>query len=90
MIRKSFRCCALTLATDGSEDEEITCFKEGKPCAAGKRVLEEQMKLFNNPESRDINPFLVDDNDIGAAMPDIEAVDSDATDDDEDNLDVEM
>ena len=55
-----------------------------------KQVLEEQMKLFNNPESRDINPFLVDDNDIGAAMPDIEAVDSDATDDDEDNLDVEM
>ena len=47
-------------------------------------------ETFNNPESRDINPFLVDDNDIGAAMPDIEAVDSDATDDDEDNLDVEM
>ena len=27
-IRKSFKACALTSATDGSEDKEIHCFKE--------------------------------------------------------------
>ena len=30
VIVKSFRCCALSLATDGSQDDEITCFKPGK------------------------------------------------------------
>ena len=54
------------------------------------RCILKQMQLLNNPESRDVNPFLVDDEDILAAMPDIEAVDSDETDDDEDNLDVEF
>ena len=80
----------MTLATDGSEDDEITCFKVGKPCESGRKVLDEQMKLLNCPESRDIDPFLVDEDDIAAAMPDIETIDSDGTDDEGDDLDLDV
>ena len=35
IIRKSFKACALTSATDGNEDKDIHCFKENQPCHAG-------------------------------------------------------
>ena len=31
IIMKSFRCCALSIQDDGSEDNETACFKPGKP-----------------------------------------------------------
>ena len=31
IIIKSFRCCALSTQDDGSEDNEIACFKPRKP-----------------------------------------------------------
>ena len=39
IIVKSFRCCALALAPDGSEDNEIACFKPGKTFASGLERL---------------------------------------------------
>ena len=35
IIIRSFRNCAITVATDGSEDVQIHCRKEGQPCHAG-------------------------------------------------------
>ena len=35
LIVHSFRICAITVATDGSEDDQIHCLKEGQPCHAG-------------------------------------------------------
>ena len=32
LIIRSFRSCALTVAPDGSEDDQIHCLKEGQPC----------------------------------------------------------
>ncbi|XP_059360635.1 uncharacterized protein LOC132098591 [Carassius carassius] len=31
--------CGLTVASDGSEDHLIHCFKEGEPCASGRELL---------------------------------------------------
>ena len=33
-VNKSFKSCALNLATDGLEDNLIRCFKEGQTCKA--------------------------------------------------------
>ena len=35
LIIRSFRSCALTVAPDGSEDNQIHCLREGQPCNAG-------------------------------------------------------
>ena len=39
IIQKSFVSCALTCATDGSQDDEITCFKDGHPCSSDGRLM---------------------------------------------------
>ena len=41
MIRESFVSCVITYATDGSQDDKITCLKEGKPCHEGRKLLSE-------------------------------------------------
>ena len=41
-IKESFKCCDITIAPDGSEDEKITYFKEGQPCASGLTKLKER------------------------------------------------
>ena len=66
LIRKSFKACALTSATDGTEDKEIHCFKEGQPCEAGLNMLKEQIELSNGNEA---NPFILDEDIDDAAPP---------------------
>ena len=46
-VKKSFSSCAATTATDGSEDENIHCFKPGQLCEEGRSVLAEKMKNFS-------------------------------------------
>lgn len=43
LIAKSFRACGLGLATDGSEDFEIHCFKEGGPCSLSPERLSQKV-----------------------------------------------
>ncbi|GAA6106496.1 zinc finger protein 540-like [Tachysurus ichikawai] len=38
-LKNSFKVCGLTVASDGSEDHLIHCFKEGEPCASGWELL---------------------------------------------------
>ncbi|ROJ25353.1 Pogo transposable element with KRAB domain [Anabarilius grahami] len=38
-LKNSFKVCGLTVASDGSEDHLIHCFKEGEPCASGRELL---------------------------------------------------
>ena len=45
---KVFTCCALTCATDGSQDDEITCFKDGHPCSDGRWMLKKQLDYMNS------------------------------------------
>ena len=44
MVKDSFLSCAITTATDGSDDGYIHCFKPGQPCADGKKVLDDETK----------------------------------------------
>ena len=43
IIIKSFRCCALSIQDGGSEDNEIACFKPGKPLSSGLERLKAAM-----------------------------------------------
>ena len=56
LISKSCRSCASTLPNDGQEDDQISCFKPGRPCEASREVLNQHMKLLTD-ESLHINPF---------------------------------
>jgi hypothetical protein len=37
--------CAITTSTSGFDDDKIQCFKPGQPCAAGRIVLADAMKI---------------------------------------------
>ena len=55
LITKSFRPYALRLTNDGQEDNQISRFKPGRPCEAGREILNQQMKLLAD-ESLHIKP----------------------------------
>ena len=83
MITKSIVCCGLTCATDGSQDGEITCFKENTPCSEGREMLRHQMEYMNAVEE---NPFLPDEEDKMEAAPGSLLIDE--SEDDDDFIDV--
>ena len=60
--------CALGLAVDGSEDDKISCFHEGKKTSDGRKRLENQMKLSSTCELNE-DPFTHTEEDIIAAAP---------------------
>ena len=74
MVRESFVSYAITCATDGSQDDEITCLKEGKHCHKGRRLSREKFQLINTKKS---NPFVVDDAYVDSFNPGILTVDED-------------
>ena len=49
---------SLALAIDGTQVDLISCFKEGKKCAAGKALLKTQM-LNLNDENLHENPLKI-------------------------------
>ena len=55
-IIKSFKCCDLNLANDGTVDDFIHCLKKGQPCEAGRQKLNSQLSILVD-ESNVINPF---------------------------------
>ena len=85
MIRESFVSCAITCATDGSQDDEITCLKEGKPCHSGRRLLREKFQLISNKKA---NPFVVDDADVDLLNPEILTVEEDEDGDKDDDVEI--
>ena len=61
MIKKSFLTCAITTAVDGSDDDNIHCFKPGQPCNVGRNELRKQMdKLTDQDTDKDDDPFASD------------------------------
>ena len=55
LIIRSFRSCALTVASDGHEDNQIHCLKEVQPCHAGlDRLTSIQQALSGSLAT---NPF---------------------------------
>ena len=63
-MKKIIRSCALNLATDGSKDNLIHCFKEDEPCKAIKEILKNQLSILTK---KNVNPFDIDENDVVVA-----------------------
>ena len=51
LIIHSFKTCALNLAIDGSEDDQIHCFKEQGACLDGAVKLEESLQIIQEEAS---------------------------------------
>ena len=47
-IMKSFKCCALNLLVDGSENAFIHCFKENSACSSGAKKLKEALQNLHD------------------------------------------
>ena len=62
------KSCTLGLAVDGSEDDKIWCFHEGKKTSDRRKMLETQMKLSSTCELNE-DPFTHTEGDIIAAAP---------------------
>ena len=69
------------LAVDGTEDDLISCFKEGKKCAGGRALLQAQMENLNDGSLHE-NPFDIVDEDVIAAAPAFNVIEEDDVDDD--------
>ena len=69
------------LAVDGTEDDLISCFKEGKKCAGGRALLQAQMENLNDGSLHE-NPFDIVDEDVIAAAPAFNVMEEDDVDDD--------
>ena len=80
-VPQSMKSCGLALAVDGTEDDLISCFKEGKKCAEGRALLQTQM-LNLNDGNLDENPFEISGEDMAAAAPSFNIIEDDDDDDD--------
>ena len=67
-VAKSMKSCGLALAVDGTEDDLISCFKEGKKCAEGRALLQTQMLNLNDRNLHE-NPIEISGKDMAAAAP---------------------
>ena len=56
-VKESFSSCAITTSTDGSQDNEIHCFKPGQPCAGGKNVLAEATRTLVSSASENEHEY---------------------------------
>ena len=58
VVIKSFRVCGIFVKTDGSEDSEIHCIKEGQVAAeASPTIAEKTASLFKDSLDDDRDPF---------------------------------
>ena len=67
MVESSFKKCTLTIDDNDKDDEQISCFKPGKPCAEGYKVLKEQMTIFSEQQNT-ANTFEITDSDVEDAQ----------------------
>ena len=69
-----------SIVIDGSQDDMISCFKEGKKCAAGKALLKTQMLNLNDKNLHE-NPFEISEEDMAIATPAFNAIEENEDDD---------
>ena len=56
-IIKSFNCCGLSLANNGTEDDFTHCLKQRQPCEAERQKLNSQLSILVD-ESDTVNSFI--------------------------------
>ena len=62
VVIKSFRVCGISVNTDGSEDGEIHCIKEGQIAAEAFPIIgEKTASLFEDSSEDDCDPFAESD-----------------------------
>ena len=61
LIVDSFQSCGITVATDGSKDDEIHCMKSGQPAEGAKELLRTKTRKLLRDE-RDDDPFTDSEN----------------------------
>ena len=69
-----------SIVIDGSQDDMISCFKEGKKCAAGKALLKTQMLNLNDKNLHE-NPFEILEEDMTTAAPALNVIEENEDDD---------
>ena len=85
-VAKSMKSCGPALAVDGTEDDLISCSKEGKKCIDGRALLQTQMLNLNDGNLHE-NPFEISGEDMAAAAPSFSIIEED---DDDDYIDLEI
>ena len=83
-LSSEITCKSFTSAIDGSDDNDIHCFKEKQPSHAGLEMLAEQTELATGQEE---NPFQVDPDEITEAAPQELIVDEDEEGDSDIDID---
>ena len=78
---------AITCATVGGQDDEITFIKEGKPCHEGRKLLREQFQLINTKEP---TPIVIDETDADSSNPEILTVQEDEDGDEDDDIEIDI
>ena len=79
-LAKSMKSCGLALAIDGTQDDLISCFKEGKICAVAKALLKTQMLNLNDKNLHEIS-FEISEEDMAAAASSFNVIEEDEDDD---------
>ena len=83
LIIHSFKTCALNLAIDGSEDDQIHCFKEQGACPDGAVKIEELLQIIEE-EASSFNPFdNISESDVEDASQPFQLVDTDHNSDED-------
>ena len=68
----------MNLHNNASQDDQIHCFKEGKPCEAGAAIFKEQQAIMDDPSLK-TNPFLeISESDVEEANDTCLFLDSDS------------
>ena len=63
IVQKSFHACGISVSTDGTEDDEIHCLKEGGVAADARETVKREtatltlLPLAALPEADDLDPF---------------------------------
>ena len=84
MIIQSFEGCALIIDVNGNHDHKISCFKPGKACADGLKMLEHEITAFCHSQ-QDQNPFDITDSDVKDVN-----IEENIITEDEDDIDIEI
>ena len=64
---------------DGTEDDNINCFKKGMTCEAGRERLMTQLSIIQE-ETNDVDPFEITADDVKGASQPFHIIDEDVDD----------
>ena len=70
------------MIVDGTEDDNIHCFKKETTCEAGRERLTTQLSIIQEEETNDVDPFEITADDVEDASQPFHIIDEDVDEDD--------